>query len=208
MAYQRKCPKCEREVRYTSPSNFYRARTKNLVCKSCCRVGNLFSDEHKKKLSERKIGTKQTLSARRKNSDAQKQRYSDPLERKKTSDAIKIALHRPDVRKRHIKALAETRWLGKSFDRGQVELLNKWNRMGFRFESNYQIHTDDFLCYVDGYDPVHNVVFEYDGKYHTTLRQKQRDLVRQNKIIELLNPKKFWRYDAVNKQLINVIGDK
>ena len=171
-------------------------------------MGKSFSDEHRKKLSERKIGTKQSQNARRKNSNAQKQRYADPLARKETSNAVKVALHRPDVRKRHIKALAETRWLGKTFDRGQVELLNKWNRMGFRFEPNDQIHTDDFLCYVDGYNRKNNVVIEYDGKYHMALRQKERDLVRQNKIVEILNPRRFWRYDAVNKQWTNIMGDK
>lgn len=171
-------------------------------------MGKSFSDEHRRKLGEKKIGTKQSPDARLKNSNAQKRRYSDPLERKKTSGAVKIALHRPDVRKRYIKALAETRWLGKSFDRGQVELLNKWNRMGFKFESNYQVHTDDFLCYVDGYDKRNNVVIEYDGKYHTSLRQKERDLVRQNKIVEILNPRRFWRYNAVNKQWTNIMGDK
>jgi very-short-patch-repair endonuclease len=171
-------------------------------------MGKRFSDEHKEKLSERKVGNKQSQNARLKNSASQKLRYSDPLSRKKTSDTVKMALHRPDVRKRHIKALAETRWLGKSFDRGQIELLNKWNSMGFEFEPNYQIHTDEFLCYIDGYDKKNNVVIEYDGKYHTSLRQKERDLVRQNKIVEILNPKRFWRYDVVNKQWTNVVGGK
>ena len=80
--------------------------------------------------------------------------------------------------------------------------------MGFEFEPNYQIHTDEFLCYIDGYDKKNNVVIEYDGKYHTSLRQKERDLVRQNKIVEILNPKRFWRYDVVNKQWTNVVGGK
>ena len=31
--------------------------------------------------------------------------------------------------------------------------------------------------------------------------------LRQQKIIDILHPKKFWRYDVVNKQCKNVIGE-
>jgi len=51
-----------------------------------------------------------------------------------------------------------------------------------------------------------NVILEYDSKYHTKLNQQLKDLVRQNKIIEMLKPKAFWRYDVTNKTLKNVIG--
>ena len=124
------------------------------------------------------------------------------------SEASKIALHRPDVRKRHIEAMAKNHFLGNTMDAGQAELLDKWNRLGFKLEPNYQIHTDDFLCYLDGYDKENNVVLEYDGKYHCSIGQQKRDLMRQQKIIDILNPKKFWRYNSVNKQWTNIIGDK
>lgn len=38
-----------------------------------------------------------------------------------------------------------------------------------------------------------------DTLYH------QKDIIRQNKIIGILKPKKFWRYDAVNKQYKNIL---
>ena len=62
-----------------------------------------------------------------------------------------------------------------------------------------KIKADNFLCYVDGYDKEHNVVLEYDGKYHHIIGQQKRDLVRQKNIIDILHPKKFWRYNSVNK---------
>ena len=80
------------------------------------------------------------------------------------------------------------------------------NTFGFHFQPNYEIHTDMDLFYVDGYDPEHNVVLEYDSKYHHKPYQQQKDLVRQQKIIDILQPKKFWRYDAANKQWKNVLG--
>ncbi len=36
--------------------------------------------------------------------------------------------------------------------------------------------------------------------------QQIRDAERQQKVIDILHPKKFWRYDAVNKTITNVLG--
>jgi hypothetical protein len=109
-------------------------------------------------------------------------------------------MNRPDVRKKHIDALIKSKYLGKPTDKGQIELLEKWNRLGFNFEINYQVTNNiDFLAYLDGYDKERNIVLEYDSKYHLLLHQKKKDLIRQQKIIDILNPKKFWRYNSVNK---------
>jgi hypothetical protein len=89
-------------------------------------------------------------------------------------------------------------------DKGQLELLKKWNELGFKFEPNFQIHTDTDLFYVDGYDKEHNVVLEYDAKYHIRPIQRRKDLIRQNKIIGLLNPKVFWRYNSVTNKFEDV----
>lgn len=208
MNYERHCPQCNGKILYSLPSNFYRAKKKNVLCKTCSQIGRKFSDESKKKMREKKIGGKQSYETRLKNSNTQKKRYSDPFEKKKMSIAVKLALHRPDVRQRHINAMAKNHFLGNSMDVGQLELLEKWNRLGFNFSPNYQIHTDNFLCYIDGYDKENNVVLEYDGKYHQTIGQKTRDLIRQQRIIDIIHPKKFWRYDSINKCWNNVVGDK
>lgn len=33
----------------------------------------------------------------------------------------------------------------------------------------------------------------------------EKDLNRQQRIIDILRPKKFWRYNAVNKRWMNVL---
>jgi hypothetical protein len=116
-----------------------------------------------------------------------------------------MAMRRPEIRKKHIEALHQSKWLKVKTDRGQLELLDKWNRLGFQFEPNYQVHTDTDLFYVDGYDKEHGVVMEYDAKYHLKPYQRQKDLVRQQKIIDILHPKRFWRYDAVNRKCKDVL---
>ncbi len=50
-----------------------------------------------------------------------------------------------------------------------------------------------------------NVVLEYDGRYHS--KPQQKDLLRQQKIIDILKPKKFWRYNSTTKQIKNILGE-
>ena len=46
-------------------------------------------------------------------------------ERQKTSDVVKIAMHRPDVRQKHIEGLHRSKWVKVKTDAGQLELLQK-----------------------------------------------------------------------------------
>lgn len=116
-------------------------------------------------------------------------------------------MHRPEIRKKHLTALHQSQWIHVRTDVGQVEMIKKWNRLGFQFQPNFQVCTDVDLFYVDGYDPHHNVVLEYDGKYHLKYYQKEKDKLRQQKIIDILKPKKFWRYNSITKTFTNVVGD-
>lgn len=87
----------------------------------------------------------------------------------------------------------------------RFELLKFWNKLGFNFEINYKLKTDIGNFYLDGYDKEKNVVFEYDGKYHNSSKNKEANLIKQCKIIEVLKPKKFWRYDSTNKKFTEII---
>lgn len=118
---------------------------------------------------------------------------------------MKEVLHRPNVRKKHLDAIRNSTWAKVKTDKGQLELLEKWNRLGFHFEPNYKIHSNTEFFYIDGYDKEKNIVLEYDSKYHFRPYIQQKDLVRQQKIISLLHPKKFWRYNSVNKTFRNVL---
>jgi hypothetical protein len=184
-----------------------------------------FSDQkEREKIGQATRKALENPTIRKKISEAGIKRFSNPEElerirlltieamnrpefKEKHSKLIKKSLHKPEIRKKHIESLIKVNYLGRATDIGQVDLINKWNRLGFNFQINYQVHTDNFLAYLDGYDKEKNIVFEYDGKYHYSKKQKQKDLIRQNKIVEILKPKKFWRYDAVNKQFRNILGE-
>jgi very-short-patch-repair endonuclease len=141
-------------------------------------LGKHHSDEMKKKQSERNLGRKLSTETK-----------------KRLKNASILCWENPTIRKKYYDALAKTKWINVRTDVGQLELIEKWNRLGFNFEPNFQLKTDDFLYYLDGYDKEKNVVLEYDGKYHSRQSQKKQDQIRQQNIIDILKPKKFWRYN-------------
>jgi hypothetical protein len=159
----------------------------------------------RKKISVAGIERYSNVDERKKDSETTKKTFLNTDFRNKHRNAIKMAMHKPDIRKKHINALLETKYIGRKTDKGQLELLEKWNRIGFKFEPNYPVYTNSDLFYIDGYDKEHNVVLEYDSKYHSRLGQQEKDLIRQTRIIDILNPKKFWRYDAIKHECRNVM---
>ena len=63
-----------------------------------------------------------------------------------------------------------------------------------------------FLGYfVDGYDKEKNIVFEYDEKFHRNENQKNKDLIKEDRIINFLKPTAFYRYDEMNEELKRIL---
>lgn len=193
----RLCPSCNEPVFHDSISHLNEAIKKGYTCKKC---------KYKKGCSSQ-TRMKISISKKGKPSPNKGKKFSDEW-RKKLSLAWvnrkeKYPTKNETIIKLRNRAAQQPRRFGKSVDQGQFEMITKWNKLGFNFEINYKLNTNEILYFLDGYDKEKNIVFEYDGKYHKY--NKQKDLIRQNKIIDILKPKKFWRYDAVNKQFRNVL---
>ena len=211
-----KCSKCKKDVVLLHKGNAVSNVRKNRKCASCSsktkvglpnfhfKSGHIHSNECKEKISNSVKQAMYRPDIRKKHIDA-----IEKIENKEKLSIIrKLVWQNPISRKKYYESLMKTKFLGRRCDVGQPELIEKWNRLGFNFQINYPLYTNDFLCYIDGYDKEKNVVLEYDGKYHKKLGQINKDLIRQNKIIDILKPKKFWRYDVVNKKMINVLKEK
>jgi hypothetical protein len=54
---------------------------------------------------------------------------------------------------------------------------------------------------VDGYDKHNNIVFEYDEPKHNSPCRKQKDVIRQQNIINKMHPSLFIRYDELSRML-------
>ncbi len=212
--YKRNCVKCGKEMFYVSLDSMNHCKSGK--CNYCANVirgnssnrkGCHHTNESKKLISLSKMGVGQSLETKKKRSIIRKNLYKNPEEVEKLAKKVKAAMRRPDVRKRHLDALHKSQWIKVKTDVGQLRLLEKWNKLGFNFEPNYQIHTDSDLFYIDGYDKDKNVVFEYDSSYHNQFGQKKKDLVRQRKIVDILHPKKFWRFDSASKKFQNILEE-
>jgi hypothetical protein len=210
-----KCSKCQSIVNVSYKANAVTNVRKNRKCASCSskikvnlpnfnfKPGHIHSNECKEKISNSVKRVMYRPDIRKKHIDA-----IETLENKeKLSITRKLVWQNPESRKRYYESLIKTKFLGRRCDIGQPELIEKWNRLGFNFQLNYPLYFNQILFYIDGYDKEKNVIFEYDGKYHHSKSQKEKDLIRQNKIIEILKPKKFWRYDSVNKKFTEIIGE-
>jgi len=207
--FKRNCPDCGVEIIHKSENKiyaknaWYHARKHKKLCISCCQKNKHPTEIGRMNMSKSQLGRKHSEATKLKQSNTAKQRYEDPNNRKEMSIIMKKVLHKPDVRKKHIQSMLK--WCGRSIDKGCLELIENLNRAGLKLIPNYIVTDNDFLGYLDGYDPVHSIAFEFDTKYHFKNKQKEKDLIRQNKIIDILKPKKFLRYNAVNKTWKNVL---
>jgi len=58
--------------------------------------------------------------------------------------------------------------------------------------------------FLDSYDKNKNIIVEYDEPKHEKPSQKKKDEIRQQQIIEILNPAEFWRYSENHKKLTQI----
>lgn len=204
MNFSKHCPICNSKMTYIHKCHLNESIRKNRMCKNCkinLSIGTIPPNKGVPCSEETKLKIGASSSIKN------KERYSNEEERKKTSLFVKKAMHRPEIRKKHLEGLLRSKWIKVRTDKGQLELIEKRNRLGFNFEPNYQVKTDSDLFYVDGYDKEKNVVLEYDSKYHLRKTQKEKDLIRQHKIINILKPNKFWRFNSESKIYKNILGD-
>jgi len=194
--FVKNCPECNKIIKFTRSDVLFKSIKENKSCKSCSFKDKIYTEERNKKISISREGKPSNMMGKR-HSKETKLKIG-----KSNTTSIKKAWTNPDIRKKYLRY---NKWINTRLDKGQLELLEKWNRLGFRFQPNFQLKTDKFLYYLDGYDKEKNVVLEYDSRYHNSPTQKEKDYKRQTIIIEYLNPKKFWRYNSVNKKWINTI---
>lgn len=211
----KKCPSCNsiiigKDGTVTTKFNVSHSIIKQKTCHSCIKIGKpTWASLNRELMSEKHSGEKHPMYGKHHTDEMklkQRNRYlgtkKSELTKQKVSQSIKNAWKCPIKRKN---MLDRCKWNNTSMDKGQQELIEKWNALGFKFELNHRIVIDNNLFYIDGYDPIHNVVIEYDSKYHSKTNQLKKDSFRQKLIISKLNPKKFWRYNKLNKTFFQYI---
>lgn len=223
--WKRNCPKCNSLQYYSFKGGLDRAVKENRWCKKCKMSseevrrkigekskGRLFSKESRKKMSNAHIGRiyktgyKLSEETRKKLSLIHKMRKRTPLS-EETKHKMRIALI-SNLKNKNIKFGYKG---ANNYNKNACNFIDKINK-----EKGWNLkHAENggetfvYGYFIDGYDKEKNIVFEYDEKYHFDIngKLKQKDLQRQQNIINELNPNEFWRYNEVNNAL-NIVYKK
>jgi len=176
---ERKCPNCLINLHYKDYKNFWTAKKENLRCRSCSKIGNhgrlgqKNTDEHNRKVGNKHRGKKIT--------DVAKQRMRE------------AALSR--IRNKNIRPYTNYNPAACNY----FDELNKQNEWNLQHALNGgEIQIIGYL--LDAYDKEKNIVVEYDEPMHEKPSIKQKDVIRQQRILEHLNCK-FYRYSEKYKTL-------
>ena len=99
---------------------------------------------------------------------------------------------------------------GANFNKKACDFIDKLNKEK-NWNLQHALNGGEFtFCgyFLDGYDAKLNIVFEYDEpKHYINGELKEKDIIRQNIIIEKLNCD-FWRYNESKKLLYNARVDQ
>lgn len=209
--FKRNCPICGKEINYHRKYSFHRAIKNNTSCKSCtseqtrknrsiAHIGYVMPEEQKKKISESNIGKQSWIRT-----DEFREKFSN--ERKGKNVYKRTNEWRIKMRQVKLKEL-ESRGIPPGEDEGAREYIQQLNdQLGYNLipKRFFEIGYD-----ADGYDSEKHVWFEYDTLYHKRVGQQQKDLIRQNNIINYFisinNPlKAFKRYTVWNNTLKDII---
>lgn len=181
----RKCPKCNKELHYSSRRNFNRALKNGGVCFDCNLCGHTFN--------EGRIASEST-----------REKMSICKKGKKRTDELKEKLRYHALER--IKKLGITRGYNPKACQF-IDEYGKKNGYNFQHAMNGGEVIISGYC-IDGYDKEKNVVFEYDEINHTYPSVKIKDGIRQKRLIDKIKPSSFLRYDEKSNKLYDVISSK
>jgi hypothetical protein len=226
LGWSRKCPNCNSIIEHKGENSKYHSSKsfqKNIVCKSCSIIGRKHTDEWKHNMSIRMTGenhpqfkkhpTEDTLkkmseshtgkSGYWKNKsllESTKVKLSLLNKGKKLNDDTKEKIR--IARCNQIKILGG----GPMYNPKACEFIDKLNKeKGWNLQ--HAMNGGEVIIsgyYVDGYDKERNIIFEYDEPHHKWNYKKQKEQIRQERIMNKINPSLFIRYDEKNNMLLDV----
>ena len=199
------CPKCNREMLYSEKWCYNKSIKNNTFCVRCCKIGKVFTEEHKKKLAKSHIGKLISEGTRKKLQENHSHFWlgkigkNNPTFGKIRSEKSKLKMSisklgvknnnygkcfSEETKKKHrISVLERLERLGISphEDIGAKKYFDEINKKGFNFIPKRFI---EIGYEADGYDCNKHIWCEFDTPYHQRIGQQKKDQVRQQNIIE------------------------
>ena len=206
--FSKNCPVCGKIQTYSNKKVLYIAIKKNAKCNSCKRIGLIpwnkgikMSEEFKIKCSERQKGKVNVWNKGLKMSDAFKNKCKDRQIGKKYSNTTKQKLRALAIQRMNKQKVIA------AYNPKACSFINDINSK-MKINLKHALNGGEEIIngyYLDGYDKERNIIFEYDEPHHLSSRKKQKDLNRQNILIDVLKPNLFLRYNEANGELIDII---
>ena len=185
--FQRFCDKCGKKLNYSCRQSLNISKKHNSMCRNCATkesakyIDRSFqkTDEYKNMMSISCTGKKHT---------------------EETKEKLRIA------KLKQIKKLGTQ----TNFNPKACEFIENWGKKnGYNFRhalNGGEIKISGYS--LDGYDKEKNIIFEYDEPKHNILSINKRDKIREQRIINKLNPILFIRYNEKYNKLYDVISGK
>lgn len=228
--WNRNCPQCNKIIYYSSKQNLCRAEKNISVCRSCKMTGRFHSKETKEKISTSQIGRvpwnknkhgiyssdtlrKISLSSRGRISFRRGKSLSNET-KKKISKSLFGKKQSLETRHRRRISMIET--LNKkylkvfpNYNKNACILFEEINKElnwhGQHAENGGEFHIKELGYWVDYYEPIINVVIEFDENRHNSLSKKTKDIQRQKEIEEFLKCKFYRIAESEFKNWRNII---
>lgn len=192
------CPDCNKLQYYSRKDSLELAKRTNAICLSCSQKGKLLSSETKNRIRISLVGRKVPLATRNKISCSMVGKVGKP-HTKETKHKLRLATIL-DLKKKGVNPS------NSNFNPAAckfIDMLNEehgWNLQHARNGGEIELYG----YFVDGYDKDRNIIFEYDELSHERRDRKRKDLIRQNNLLEKINPTKFIRYNEKNNRLYEI----
>ena len=191
--WSKNCPECGELQTYTTKISLKNALGRNTICNDCI---------HKK---YKILPTKENCS-RTCPSCNELITHTGKYAREDCRKAIKKNSKCQDCNNK----LYSSYWVIRYNPRA-CEFMDNYGKInGYMFQ--HAINANEYQVgryFLDGYDKEKNVVFEYDEQHHFKGGKLiPKDMIRQSKIIDLIRPTAFFRYNEPNKILTEVISGK
>ena len=221
----RHCPMCDKIVIHKGINSKYIVKNyseKNVLCKSCSIKGRKHTEKWKVSMSKRMNGKKHPLYGTHPSKNTIKKlslshkgkigywrgkSLTQEAKEKLSLKNIGKRLSEETKEKIRIARLNQIRKLGggPTYNKRACDFIDNLNII-YNLNLQHALNGGEQMIagyHVDGYDKTKNIIFEYDEPHHHWNYKKDKDMVRQQRIINKVNPSLFIRYDEKNNRLYN-----
>lgn len=196
--HKKNCPKCGKIQYYSRVDVFNLAVKNNWPCLSCSQKGRNVSDETKEKLRMASSGFKRPQQVKDKISSTMKGRKGNPHS-EETKHKLRLATINSLKKRGCIPSARNYNPIACQF----IDRLNQSNGWSLRHALNGG-EEELYGYFIDGYDKERNIIFEYDEIHHERRDRKEKDRIKQERLIREIHPTDFIRYNEKENKLYSV----